>query len=74
MNLENSHRFDEYLQFSELLKRLWLGELTEKDIELLNTQVVGSNGALLKKTLLGALAMMFSYFICQFCSFSSNSK
>ena len=41
--LENSHRFDNDLQFGELLKRLWLGELTEDDIDLLNTRVVGSN-------------------------------
>ena len=45
--LENSNRFDEDLEFDNLLKRMWLGELIEEDIKLLNTRVVGSNGILL---------------------------
>ncbi len=47
INLENSHRFDDDLQFGELLKRLWLGELREEDIILLNTRVVRSNNVTL---------------------------
>ena len=45
--LENSHRFDEDPAFGALLKRLWRGELTEEDIALINTQVIGTNGLIL---------------------------
>ena len=45
--LETSHRFDKDLAFGALLKRLWHGELTEEDIVLINTRVVGTNGLIL---------------------------
>ena len=45
--LENSHRFDNDQEFGTILKRMWKGELTEKDIELLNTRVIGQNGVTL---------------------------
>ena len=45
--LENSHRFDNDLQFGQLLKQLWLGEFREEDINLLNTRVFGSNNVTL---------------------------
>lgn len=45
--LENSHRFDEDPEFGALLKRMWKGEMTEDDIRLLNTRVVGQHGVVL---------------------------
>ncbi|KAL7527853.1 hypothetical protein ACHAXR_004496 [Thalassiosira sp. AJA248-18] len=45
--LEKSHRFDEDPVFGALLKRVWKGELTEEDIQMLNTRVVGQNGVTL---------------------------
>ena len=48
--LEVSHRFDSNPRFGELMTRLWRGELTENDIKLLNTWVVGTNGVTLPKS------------------------
>ena len=49
--LENSHRFDDDRTYGELMKRLWKGELTKEDIDLLNTRVVGNkNGLTLPKS------------------------
>ena len=42
--LEDSNCFDKDLWFGELLKRLWLCKMTEEDIELMTTRVVGTNG------------------------------
>ena len=42
--LEESHRFDDDKEYGDLLKRLWKGETTKEDIDLLNTRVVGRNG------------------------------
>ena len=38
--LEDSHRFDNDLGFREFFKRLWLGKMTEEDIDLLNTELL----------------------------------
>ena len=45
--LENSHGLEKGPAFDALLKRLWQGELTEEDITLINTQVIGTNGLVL---------------------------
>ena len=45
--LETSHRFDKDPAFGALLKCLWKGEMTEDDIELLNTRVLGQNNTVL---------------------------
>jgi hypothetical protein len=44
ISLETSHRFDEDPEYGALLKRLWKGEFTKEDVDLLNTCVVGTNG------------------------------
>ena len=45
--LETTHQFDKDPEFGALLKRLWKGEMTEDDIELLNTRVLGQNNVFL---------------------------
>ena len=42
--LEKRHCFDEDQAFGALLKRLWEGESTKEDIQMLNTRVVQQNG------------------------------
>lgn len=42
--LEESHRFDADPEYGELLKRLWKGEMTKDDVDLINQRVVGTNG------------------------------
>ena len=41
--LENGHSFNEDPEFGALLKRVWKGEVTAKDIEVLSTRVVGQD-------------------------------
>ena len=47
--LENSHRFHDDPDYGELLKRCWLGKLTEEDIDTLNSRLVGQNGVCVPK-------------------------
>ena len=47
--LENSHRFHDDPDYGELLKRFWLGKLTEEDIDTLNSRLVGQNGVCVPK-------------------------
>ena len=42
--LSNNHRFKECPEYGKLLKRMWRGDLTKKDRELINTRVIGENG------------------------------
>ena len=49
--LDGMHRFKDDTQYGELLKRLCNGTLTEEDINLLNTRVLGRNGLKLPKAL-----------------------
>ena len=51
--LDGMHQFKDDIQYGKLLKRLCNGTLTEEDINLLNTRVLGRNGLKLPKTLLG---------------------
>ena len=41
--LENSHRFGDDLEWGQVLYRMWRGESTKEDIELINSRVVGQN-------------------------------
>ena len=45
--MEDSHRFDEDPEYGELMKRIWRGEVTEEDIEMINSRRVGKNGVTL---------------------------
>ena len=38
--LSNNHRFKECPEYGKLLKRMWRGDLTKKDRELINTRVI----------------------------------
>ena len=40
--LESDHRFKEDPQYGQLLQRMWAGDLSSKDRELLNERVIGS--------------------------------
>lgn len=42
--LDNSHRFKDDPEYGKLLKRMWIGGLTKKDRDILNTRVIGHNG------------------------------
>jgi len=44
-----SHRFHDDPDYGELLKRFWLGKLTEEDIDTLNSRLVGQNGVCVPK-------------------------
>lgn len=42
--LEKRHRFNEDQAFKALLNRLWEGESTKEDVQMLNTRVLPQNG------------------------------
>ena len=51
--LEGIHRFKDNRRYGEMLKRLCSGELTEEDIDWVNTRVLGRDGLKLPKSLEG---------------------
>ena len=51
--LDNNHRFKEDPEYGELLKRMWNGDLTRQDRELINTRVIGKNGLTLPPSFKG---------------------
>jgi len=42
--LNNSHQFKDNPEYGKRLKRMWTGELSKKDREIINTRVIGKNG------------------------------
>ena len=42
--LRNSHRFKDDPEYGRMLLRIWHGELSEDDIKMINTRLVGLNG------------------------------
>jgi len=51
--LDNEHRFKDCPEFGKLLKRMWEGDLTKEDRELINTRVIGHNGLTLPSSFEG---------------------
>ena len=42
--LRNSHRFKDDPEYGRMLLRIWRGELSQEDIKMINTRIVGLNG------------------------------
>jgi hypothetical protein len=42
--LDNEHRFKEDLEYGQMLKRMWSGDLTKDDRKRINSRVLGTNG------------------------------
>ncbi len=42
--LDNEHRFKEDSEYGQMLKRMWIGDLTKEDRMRVHTMVLGNNG------------------------------
>ena len=51
--LDNDHRFKEDPEYGQMLKRMWIGDLTTEDCKRINSRVIGYNGLQLPSNIEG---------------------
>jgi hypothetical protein len=42
--LNNQHRFKDDPRYGQMLKRMWTGDLSKEDCQVINSRVIGYNG------------------------------